>query len=212
YPIIYYKSQTPGSVKNLNLVPKRMKINGMEVPLALDVSEEGVVYLCVGNAVLPKPVYSVTIPSVAGVTTTPPAGIAHAISHSNFEFRAKYSTEKPFVVRTDRMYNGLKEVLEGKKNANGEYEYVITDVTQHIVLTFGPDYVANMSIDGTAVWSHGETIYIRVEREDIASIYSVAGQLVKRIELPEGDTPIPMQRGAYVVTLKDGTVHKVIVK
>ncbi|MGP1462009.1 hypothetical protein [Tannerella sp.] len=212
YPIIYYKSQTPGSVKNLNLVPKRMKINGMEVPLALDVSQEGVVYLCVGNAVVPKTVYSVTIPSVVGVTTTPPAGIAYTLGHSNFEFRAKYSTEKPFVVRTDRMYNGLKEVLEGKKNANGEYEYVITDVTQHIVLTFGPDHVANMSIDGPAVWSHGETIYIRVEREDIASIYSVAGQLVKRIELPEGDTPIPMQRGAYVVTLKDGTVHKVIVK
>ncbi|MGP1420419.1 MAG: hypothetical protein ACTTKI_02370 [Tannerella sp.] len=212
YPIIYYKSQTPGSVKNLNLVPKRMKIGDVEVPLALDVSQEGVVYLCVGNAVVPKTVYSVTIPSVVGVTTTPPAGIAYTLGHSNFEFRAKYSTEKPFVVRTDRMYNGLKEVLEGKKNANGEYEYVITDVTQHIVLTFGPDHVANMSIDGTAVWSHGETIYIRVEREDIASIYSVAGQLVKRIELPEGDTSISMQRGAYVVTLKDGSVHKVIVK
>ena len=173
YPIIYYKSQTPGSVKNLNLVPKRMKINGMEIPLALNVSQEEVIYLCVGNAVLPKTIYAVTIPSITGITTTPPAGIAYTLSHSNFEFRAKYSTEKPFVVRTDRMYNGLKEVLEGKKNANGEYEYVITDVTQHIVLTFGPDHVANMSIDGTAVWSHGETIYIRVEREDIASIYSV---------------------------------------
>ncbi|TPE17319.1 T9SS type A sorting domain-containing protein [Tannerella forsythia] len=65
---------------------------------------------------------------------------------------------------------------------------------------------------GTAVWSHGETIYIRVERKDIASIYSVAGQLVRRIELSEGDTSVPMQRGVYVVTLKDGTVHKVIVK
>ena len=212
YPIIYYKSQTPGSLNNLNLVPKTMKIDGVEVPLALDVSQEGVVYVCVGNVAPPTVVHSVTIPSVAGVTTTPPTGIAYAVSHSNFEFKAKYSTEKPFVVRTNRMFNGETEVLEGKKNSNGEYEYVIRQVTQNIVLKFGPDYVANMSVNGTAVWSHGETIYIRVEREDIASIYSVAGQLVKRVELPEGDTPIPMQRGVYVVTLKDGSVHKVIVK
>ncbi|MFC2376140.1 MAG: hypothetical protein ACFNPV_10855 [Corynebacterium matruchotii] len=35
---------------------------------------------------------------------------------------------------------------------------------------------------------------------------------MKRVDLPEGDTSIPMSRGAYVVTLKDGSVHKVIVK
>ena len=213
YPIIYYQSVTPGSLNNLKLVPSNIKIDGEIVPLTLDVSQEGVVYLCVGNAVLPKINYSVTIPSVTGVTTTPPAGIAYTPARSNFEFKAKYSFEKPFVVRTDRKIDGkTEEILEGKKNANGEYEYVIPQVTQHIVLKFGPDHVANMSIEGTAVWSHGETIYIRVERKDIASIYSVAGQLVRRIELSEGDTSVPMQRGVYVVTLKVGTVHKVIVK
>ena len=213
YPIIYYQSVTPGSLNNLKLEPSNIKIDGEIVPLTLDVSQEGVVYLCVGNAVLPKINYSVTIPSVTGVTTTPPAGIAYTPARSNFEFKAKYSFEKPFVVRTDRKIDGkTEEILEGKKNANGEYEYVIPQVTQHIVLKFGPDHVANMSIEGTAIWSHGETIYIRVERKDIASIYSVAGQLVRRIELSEGDTSVPMQRGVYVVTLKDGTVHKVIVK
>ena len=116
------------------------------------------------------------------------------------------------VVRTNRVIDGEREVLRGVKNANGEYEYVIRIVQQEIILSFGPDVVSNMSVDGTAVWSHGETIYIRVEREDIASVYSVAGQLVRRVELPEGDTSIPMQRGVYVVTLKDGSVHKVIVK
>ncbi|WP_185711927.1 hypothetical protein, partial [Tannerella forsythia] len=133
YPIIYYKSQTPGSLKNLNLVPKRIKIDGEEVPLVLDTSTEGVVYVCVGNVAPPTVVHSVTIPSIAGVTTTPAAGIAYAVGHSNFEFKAKYSTEKPFVVRTNRMFNGEAEVLEGKKNSNGEYEYVIRQVTQNIV-------------------------------------------------------------------------------
>ena len=37
-------------------------------------------------------------------------------------------------------------------------------------------------------------------------------QLVRKVDLPEGDTSIPMSRGAYVITLKDGSVHKVIVK
>ena len=110
------------------------------------------------------------------------------------------------------MVNGVQEVLGGVKNANGEYEYIIPHVQQEITLTFGPDVVSNEFLAGTAVWSHGEMIYIRVERADIASIYSVAGQLVKRVDLPEGDTSIPMSRGAYVITLKDGSVHKVIVK
>ena len=103
-------------------------------------------------------------------------------------------------------------MLAGVKNTNGEYEYLISNVQEEITLTFGPDYVSNELLAGTAVWSHGEMIYIRVTRADIASIYSVAGQLVRKIDLPEGDTSIPMSRGAYVITLKDGSVHKVFVK
>ena len=136
------------------------------------------------------------------------------VSQQDFKFKAKYSTEKPLKVMTDRLVDGKEEELVCKLNANGEYEYVIRKVTQNIVLTIGPDFasVDNAIIDGRAVWSHNNTIYIRVEKEDIASIYSIAGQLVKRIELPEGDTPVPMERGVYIVTLIDGSVHKVILK
>ncbi len=212
YPIIYYKSQTKNSLGNLTLATKSVKIDGIDMPLTLNTSTPGVVYVCIGNTVPPSLSHSVTIPSVAGVTTDPAAGIVYTPSGSDFSLKATYMTDKPMVVRTNRVLNGVPEVLTGVKNANGEYEYVIHDVRQHVMLSIGPDFVANTSIDGTAVWSHGETIYIRVEREDIASIYSVAGQLVKRIELPEGDNSIPMQRGVYVVTLKDGSIHKVIVK
>ena len=145
--------------------------------------------------------------------TTPSKGIWSRPTRSSFSFTATYSGNKPLVVRTNRLVNGQQEVLNGVKNANGEYEYIVPSVQQEVTLTFGPDVVANELLTaGTAVWSHGEKIYIRVERADIASIYSVAGQLVKRVDLPEGDTSIPMSRGAYVITLKDGSVHKVIVK
>ena len=213
YPIMYYKSVTPNSLNNLKLNPRKVKIDGEEYPLSLNVSTDGIVYVCVGDAVTPGLTHTVTMPETAGVKTTPSKGIWSRPTRSSFSFTATYSGNKPLVVRTNRLVNGQQEILGGVKNANGEYEYIVPSVQQEVTLTFGPDVVANELLTaGTAVWSHGEKIYIRVERADIASIYSVAGQLVKRVDLPEGDTSIPMSRGAYVITLKDGSVHKVIVK
>ena len=213
YPIMYYKSVTPNSLNNLKLNPRKVKIDGEEYPLSLNVSTDGIVYVCVGDAVTSGLTHTVTMPETAGVKTTPSKGIYPLPTRTSFRFSATYSGAKPLVVRTNRKVNGQQEVLNGVKNANGEYEYIVPSVQQEVTLTFGPDVVANELLTaGTAVWSHGEKIYIRVERADIASIYSVAGQLVKRVDLPEGDTSIPMSRGAYVITLKDGSVHKVIVK
>ena len=213
YPIMYYKSVTPNSLNNLKLTPSKVMIDGEEFPLSLNVSTDGIVYVCVGNAVTPGLVHTVTMPETAGVKTTPSKGIYPLPTRTSFRFSATYSGNKPLVVRTNRKVNGEQEVLGGVKNANGEYEYIVPSVQQEVTLTFGPDVVSNELLTaGRAVWSHGENIYIRVERADIASIYSVAGQLVKRIDLPQGDTSIPMSRGAYVITLKDGSVHKVIVK
>ncbi|PNE26485.1 hypothetical protein BHU11_06740 [Tannerella sp. oral taxon 808] len=212
YPIIYYKSLTPNSLNNLKVKPAVVKIDGEEYPLHLNIGTDGIVYVCVGDAQPVDLTRTVTIPSVTGVTTDPVPGIWEVKSRGNFKFKATFSGTKPLAVRTSRMVNGAPEMLTGKKNANGEYEYVIPHVQEDITLTIGPDFVANELLAGTAVWSHGEMIYIRVDRADIASIYSVAGQLVRKIDLPEGDTSIPMSRGAYVITLKDGSVHKVIVK
>ena len=212
YPIIYYKSVTPNSLNQLKLNPRKVKIDGEEYPLHLNLGTDGVVYVCVGDA---QPVdinRTVTLPSVSGVKTDPVAGIWDVKSRGNFKFKATYSGSKPLAVRTNRTVNGVPEMLTGTKNANGEYEYVVPNVQQDITLSIGPDYVSNQLLAGTAVWSHGEMIYIRGDRADSASIYSVAGPLVRKGDLPEGDTSIPMSRGAYVITLKDGSVHKVIVK
>ena len=212
YPIIYYKSITPNSLNQLKLNPRKVKIDGEEYPLHLNIGTDGVVYVCVGDEVPPPLTHTVTIPNVSGVTTDPGAGIWPTPARGNFKFKATFSGSKPLAVRTNRTVNGAPELLTGTKNANGEYEYIVPNVQQEITLSIGPDYVSNQLLAGTAVWSHGEMIYIRVDRADIASIYSVAGQLVRKVDLPEGDTSIPMSRGAYVITLKDGSVHKVIVK
>jgi len=214
YPLIYYKSVTPNSLNNLKLTTKSVTIDGEEFPLALSLSTDGVVYLCVGNAVDPVLTHTVTMPEVSGVTTTPRAGIWPVNSRSNFRFSASYPKgSHPLMVRTNRrVQGGALEELSGILNANGEYEYIVPSVREEVTLTFGPDHVSNELIMSSAVWSHGEQIHFRIDRSDVASIYSVAGRLVKRIDLPVGETSIPMQRGAYIITLRDGSVHKVIVK
>lgn len=211
YPIIRYKSEGIDQSNLNNLQLGTRKIDGYN--LALDTSIPGVVYLCVGEVTVTEMLRGIYIPEVPGATTDPEYGEHYVVSQENFTFTVKYDSEPPLRIRTGRIIEGKEEILIGTKNENGEYVYVIRQVTQSIVLTFGPDYeTSNDVIDGTTVWSNGNTIYINVNREDIASIYSVTGQLVKRIELPEGSTSIPMERGIYIVTLKDGSVHKVILK
>jgi len=86
--------------------------------------------------------------------------------------------------------------------------------TQPIYITFGNFRAVENELfaNRPTVWPYGNTLYINVIKDDIASIYSVAGLLVKRIEVPEGGTTLPLAKGAYIVTLKDGSVHKVIIR
>ncbi len=155
---------------------------------------------------------AVIIPEVDGVIVSPNPGIHYTPSMKDFKFSVKYPST-PLKVTTDRVINGREEVLVGHLNSSGEYEYVIPRVTQNINLKFAPDNVSTAFVEKTAVWSYGREIRIRANKEDVASIYSVAGKLVKRIVIPQGNTTvIPMERGVYMVALKDGSMHKVIVK
>ncbi|MDR1331635.1 MAG: T9SS type A sorting domain-containing protein, partial [Tannerella sp.] len=88
-------------------------------------------------------------------------------------------------------------------------------VTSQIDITIGPDLAgADTPAAGSAgVWSRGGKLHIRVDRRDVASIYAITGQLVRRIDLPEGSNTVEdLKRGVYIVTLKDGSVHKVIIQ
>jgi hypothetical protein len=221
YPIIRYKSVGPDHLRNLKLSKYMLtsdddpRIDGVYY-LTLDFDDEcKIVSLCVSPEVVPYINRLVHIPEVAGVTSYPPAGTHYVKSHNDFAFSVYYTTPQPLAVFTNRVLDGVPEAeLVGAQNENGEYEYVIRDVRENIFLSIGPGFAsANGSIDEeNTVWSHNNKLYIKVERADIASIYSIAGQLVKRIEVPEGNTSVPMARGVYVITLKDGAVHKVIVK
>ena len=84
-------------------------------------------------------------------------------------------------------------------------------------IIFGTDLedlsgVSNDAINGVRVWSHKNTLYFNVDAENIASVYTMTGVLYKQVELPAGQSSLELERGMYVITMKDGTVHKVTIK
>jgi hypothetical protein len=223
FPVIRYQSVMDGVLNHLKM--GRLELTSKDHPsiegryyLTMDVDKEcKIIYICVTTLPDPEILRPVNIPDIPGITTNPVFGRYHVKSGSGFKFTAKYGPEyqregEQLAVRTGRIVDGKEEIIIGVKKANGEYEYIIPDIRSDIVLRFGPDYVSSDEVRGARVWSHSSTIYIETERQEIASIYLVTGQLVRRIEVSEGTASVPMQRGIYIVTLRDGSVHKLIVK
>ncbi|MDR2119914.1 MAG: T9SS type A sorting domain-containing protein [Tannerella sp.] len=218
FPILRYKKiESVTVLSHLTLVQPRLtskdhnSIDG-SYDLYLFVDEAcGVLSICVSNRAMPRPVHMVTIPPIPGVVTVPPAGKHYVDAHGNFSFKVIYpGGVQPMTIKTIRAT--AEEELVGKLNENGEYEYLITQVYKDLVLSFTNPSDAALPGNGARIWSHNETVYISVDREDVVGVYSITGQLIKRIEVSEGNTSVPMMRGVYIVTLKDGSVHKVIVK
>ena len=213
YPIILYNSLEQEDVLN-HIQLGTQRIDGYT--LALDFSEPGIVNLCIGSTHLPVVQREVVIlQPPAGVSVNPPPGVHYVPWGYSFVFTLAYDGPQ-YLIQTNRLLdNGDNETLRGVRNANGEYEYTIPFIkTQPLYVYIGPTVsVPNEYIDKDAiVWSYGNTLYIKVEEQDIASIYSVTGMLVQRIEVPEGGTSLPMQRGVFIVTLKDGSVHRIIIR
>jgi hypothetical protein len=220
YPLIRYKSVDPDQLKYLEM--KKQVLAPEDHPsisevyylsLRLDTACH-IVNLCITPQVGPIINRRVEIPTVSGVTSTPLPGIHYVPSHTDFALMLAFTTPQPLAVTTSRIIGGVREAeLSGRQTRNGEYEYVIRSVQEDVYLQIGPGYAsANGSVDGRAIWSHNNTLYIKVEKEDIASIYSIAGQLVRRLDVPEGNTAVLLARGVYIITLRDGSIHKVIIK
>jgi len=212
YPIIRYNSVEDAALNNLKLGTTR--IDGYN--LALDFSQKGVVQLCIaepGNILVQRQVVLPEPPD--GVRISPNPGVHWVPWGNNFNFTLDFFGRDALAVYTDR-YDDLTrtfELLTGKLNSNGEYEYTLINVkTQPIRIYIGVMPTGNELLEKTAVWSSGNTLYIKVSHNDIASIYSITGNLVNRIDVPDGGITQTLSRGAYIVTLKDGSVHKIIIR
>ena len=166
----------------------------------------------------PTPVNrKVEIPFVGGVTSDPNPGTYYVRSGKDYKFTVQYTTEYPLKVMTGRTIGGKPEEIFGIKNKDGNYEYIIRQVRSDISLTIGPDPASengtsNEMINGASIWSHNNKLYVESDKDDIITIYSIAGQLIKRVKVEVGTTNIPLEKGAYIVTLLNAEqVEKILI-
>jgi hypothetical protein len=177
--------------------------------------ERGKVYLCVST--FPTPVVQrwIDIPEVPGVTTVPGPGRSHVFGHQNFTFTARFSGS-PLKIRALGYYSGENRDLDytGKLLDDGSYRYTIYQVVQPWTVYIGPDPsgVSNEGIPGQRIWTYRNTLYINAAVDDVVSIYNLTGVLYRKVDIPAGTNKLTLERGMYVVTLKDGSVHRIIIK
>jgi hypothetical protein len=181
---------------------------------ALDFSEDGVVSMCVTTFPMPTIQRSVDLPSKEGVTTNLAAGRHYVGGHKNFTFTAAFSGT-PLKVTATGFYSQQTVDLDktAKVLAEREYEYTIYQVVEPQEIEFGPESssVSNEGLDGQRVWAYRNTLYISATKVDVISIHNLTGVLYKKIEIPEGITRFTLEKGIYIVTLKDGSAHKVFI-
>ncbi|MDR1779961.1 MAG: hypothetical protein LBR50_04415, partial [Tannerella sp.] len=147
-------------------------------------------YITVINVItrfVPVVMRDVVMPYVAGITSFPTPGTYRVISQYDFAFTLTFNGA-PLIVRTNRTINGAKEVLNGVLNASGGYDYIISRVQEGIKIEIGPETVANESIASVAVWASENAINIETPERTRVDIYSIAGVLVKRMDIAGGIT------------------------
>jgi hypothetical protein len=201
-------------VKNFVLVTQRYD----DTYFTLDFSEDGGVYLNIMEFPDPEVFHYIDLPAIEGVTTVPEARRHYVPAYDDFSFTATF-TGAPLKVKSTGFYSGEIRDLDERAKAlgNNTFEYTIHDVVEHWTVAIGPDAstasgVSNEFAPSARVWTYRNTLFINVEKEDIVSIYNMTGVLSRKVDIPEGVSRFTLERGLYVVTLKDGSVHRVIVK
>ena len=163
----------------------------------------------------PEPVYyTVTLPSVEGVTTDPAAGSHQVESWDNFRFYltldAAYDQSVP-VVTTDDGKTITPRTSDGAyvlKNVRSDLSVTISGIVKN-------PPVANEPVASTAtrIFTRDGRLFITADRPMQAQVVALTGRLVRSLTLTAGTTRIDaLSPGIYLVRLDNGTVEKVIVR
>ncbi|MDR2776042.1 MAG: T9SS type A sorting domain-containing protein, partial [Tannerella sp.] len=202
-------------VKNLVLKTQRYG----DSYFALDFSEAGKVRLCVTEIEMPEIRRHVDLPSVEGVTTVPEARRHYVRGYENFEFTATF-TGSPLKVKATGFYSGRTVDLDRTAEPAGDntWRYTIYRTVEPWTVYIGPEAsdVSNgvlLPEGSQRIWTYRNTLYINSGKDDVVSIYNMAGVLQQKTDVGEGVRRITLERGLYVVTLNDGSaVHKIVIR
>lgn len=160
----------------------------------------------------PQPTtYTVTLPALAGASTTPAAG-AHTVTEGDgFSFTltldADYDQSVPVVT-----VNG--NVLTS--DANGKY--TIADISANLTVaitgivrntTTGIEQVEN----ATLIRAESSALLIRTPVSVTAQVIALTGNVVRTVRLPAGDSRVDgLASGIYIVRLSNEITKKVIIR
>jgi len=151
------------------------------------------------GTVVPTVTRAVYLPEIPGMEMIPAPGVYYVESSGTFTFTVKFSNAM-LGVWSNRTVNGQREVLSGTKKDSNTYEYKIENITSGpVVIYIGGEYVANEAVPSTAVWSSNGAIHFDVVGSQTVSVYSLDGQLVNKVKIPEGKSSIPTPNGIYIV-------------
>lgn len=149
----------------------------------------------------PEPTYySITLPSVKGVTTSPTAGTYWEIEGSSFSFSLTldpdYDQSQPIV-----KVNGT----EVTPDANGTYTIAGIDgditITVEGVAENTPTGNAEVEKNGVKVWAADGQLHLSIPTAERVWIYAFNGSLIRSFEEVAGDVTVNLNKGSYIIVV-----------
>lgn len=143
--------------------------------------------------------YTVTLPSVEGATIIKEGStlVSEGESFSFYIDIQKGYTSENMVVKA----NGT--ILR----PDATDRYTITNIQDNVVITVtgieeeSPVDIESVNTSSVKVWSANGTLHIQTLVADKAYIVGFDGRIHKALNLPEGETVIPISSGAYIISV-----------
>lgn len=154
--------------------------------------------------------YTVTLPSVKGVTLSKRPGDYTVEEGYNFTFTL--TLDAGYDLSVPKVTTSRGETLEADANGRYRISNVEEDITVSITgIVLNEDPTANAEIEGD-IWvrAAGSTLYIYTPKEERVSVYTLTGYLLKQQRVT-GSAEIGMPAGLYMVRVAD-KVYKVVIR
>jgi len=150
-------------------------------------------------------VFTITIPDIKGVTTTPKAG-RHEVNKGE-SFALDILVDDEYDESVLRVFANNKE-LEEVSIRSASYSYRIEEVYETITIRIEGveknDPLSSNSFSGQSavrIYTIGTTLYAEVARKAGLAIYSSSGKLYTERNLEPGTTALTLPKGIYVVKI-----------
>jgi hypothetical protein len=217
-------SESHEYVRNMILLAQRYGDNYF----TLDFSTPGKVYLCVTKFPMPVVQRYVDLPAFEGITynyvkvngerAVHNIGRNYVKGHHNFEVNLTW-TIPPLKAWAHGFYSHTELDMDATsvREADGSVTYIIRRVVEPWTISFGPQpssasWVDNENIAGQNIWTHRNTLYISTPTDNTVSIYNITGVLNRKVEIPAGLSQMILDKGIYIIKLKDGKAYKIVVQ